>query len=78
MIEQNKPKYGGEVVCAMEDGICCPAYCCDIMSTVHGLQKPMNMSFRTSQVGGAALYIYGGIDRMHPLTQSQLHTHTRI
>lgn len=28
----------------------CPAYCCDIMSTVHGLQKPMNMTFRKEQV----------------------------
>lgn len=28
----------------------CPAYCCDIVNTVSGLQQHMNMTFRKAQV----------------------------
>lgn len=50
ILQQNKPTYGGDIVCANEDGSCCPAYCCNVKNTLHDLQqKPMDQSFRTNE-----------------------------
>jgi hypothetical protein len=48
MLRGARPTYDELVVCAPE-GVCCPAYCCSIISTVHELQKPMDMSFKETQ-----------------------------
>ncbi len=55
ILNQNLPKYGGDVVCANEDGSCCPAYCCSVKNTIHDLQvNAMNESFRLKET--SALY----------------------
>ncbi|EWM25993.1 hypothetical protein Naga_100531g2, partial [Nannochloropsis gaditana] len=50
-LNQSRPHYfwGGDLVCYDANMACCPAYCCNVMSTVHDLQKPMDMSFRDYQ-----------------------------
>lgn len=51
VLNQSRPNYfwGGEVVCSTSTDYCCPAYCCNVLNTVHELQKPMDMSFRERQ-----------------------------
>ena len=61
VLNQSRPEYfwGGDVACTVVDGICCPPYCCSIMSTVHDLtNKPMNMAFKKTQKA----YINGSFD----------------
>jgi hypothetical protein len=50
ILQQNQPTYGGDIVCANEEGSCCPAYCCNVKNTLHDLeQKPMDQSFRKNE-----------------------------
>ena len=53
VLNQSRPNYfwGGEIACGTASDVCCPAYCCNVVSTVHDLQKPMDMSFREKQTG---------------------------
>lgn len=44
ILNQSRPSYGGALVCASTEQLtCCPAYCCELTSTIHELAKPMDM-----------------------------------
>lgn len=54
MLNQSRPHYywdRSNVACAAPNDYqpCCPAYCCNVVSTAHGLQQPIDMSFRKTQ-----------------------------
>ena len=54
------------VCTVVDDGAKCPSYCADIMSTVHELDKPMDMSFRktmTSKFDGTVEIIHWSENR---------------
>lgn len=55
ILRGDRPIYDKEVICAPTD-ICCPAYCCSVVSTVHELGKPFDhsrMKAQTAYVNGS-------------------------
>lgn len=54
VLNQSRPHYywdRANVACAAPTTAqaCCPAYCCNVESTAHELQHPIDMSFRKTQ-----------------------------
>ena len=54
VLNQSRPHYywdRSSVICSAptDSHPCCPAYCCNVVNTAHGLQHPVDMSFRKTQ-----------------------------